>query len=392
MSQQLISRSPDLKRLQDQGYSLEVRAGYLLLAHVPYVTESREIELGVLISTLTLAGDVTAKPDGHVVLFAGSPPCDHEGRPLTKVINASRRWQLDNGFVADHRLSHKPTDGYGYPDYYEKMTTYANILSEHAQRIDPSVSAQVFKVVEDQNDDSVFKYMDTASSRAEIVAVTQKLTCGPVAIVGLGGTGSYILDLVAKTPVRELHLFDGDQYYQHNAFRAPGASSIEDLKVTQRKADYFAGIYSKMRHNIFVHDHVDESTAEELRNMDFAFVAVDRGRDRKFVIQKLVEFGIPFVDAGMSVYEVDGSLLGTLRVTASTCDERGHIASMIPYTDEEGEHEYATNIQIAELNALNAVMAVVKWKKLMKFYQDRQSRHSSFYVVDVDEMTSVNEA
>jgi tRNA A37 threonylcarbamoyladenosine dehydratase len=46
----------------------------------------------------------------------------------------------------------------------------------------------------------------------------------------MGGTGSYILDLVAKTAVMEIHLFDGDDFNQHNAFRAPGAASLEDLE------------------------------------------------------------------------------------------------------------------------------------------------------------------
>ena len=390
MSLQLISHSPDLKRLQDQGYSIEVRAGYLLLSHVPYVTECQEIKLGILISTLTLAGNVTTKPDGHVVFFMGDKPCDHEGRPLDKIINSSRRRLLGDGVVADHRFSHKPAEG--YQDYYEKMTTYANILSEHAQRIDPSVTAQTFVVVETHDEDAVFKYMDTASSRAEIVAVTQKLAVGAVAIVGLGGTGSYILDLVAKTPVREIHLFDGDQFYQHNAFRAPGAPSIEDLNAAQGKAAYFADIYSRMRHNIFVHDYVDEATADQLRNMDFAFIAVDSGRDRKFVIQRLIEFGIPFIDTGMSVYEAEGALLGTLRVTASTRDEREHLASVIPRSGDGGEDQYSTNIQIADLNALNAAMAVIKWKKLMNFYQDRLNRHSAFYTVDVNELTNDNKA
>ena len=388
MSQKLISHSPDLKRLQDQGYSLEVRSGYLLLSHVPYVTKTREIKLGTLISTLTLAGNITVKPDNHVVLFAGETPCDQEGRQLGKIINSSRRWELDNGLIADHRFSHKPKDG--YRDYYEKMTTYANILSEYAQKIAPSVSAQSFGVVEAQDEDSVFKYMDTASSRAEIVAITKKLASGAVAIVGLGGTGSYILDLVAKTPVKEIHLFEGDQFYQHNAFRAPGAPSIQDLNAKPLKAEYFADIYSKMRHNIFVHSYVDDGSAHELRNMDFVFIAVDRGSETNYVVQKLVEFGIPFVETGMSVYEVEGSLLGTLRVTSSTPDEREHIASMIPHADDDGEDEYSSNIQIADLNALNAVMAVIKWKKLMGFYQDRQNQHSSFYAVDVNEMADDN--
>ncbi|WP_318271316.1 ThiF family adenylyltransferase [Sphingobacterium cellulitidis] len=46
-----------------------------------------------------------------------------------------------------------------------------------------------------------------------------KLERQKIAIIGLGGTGAYILDMVAKTPVKEIHLFDGDSFDQHNAFR-----------------------------------------------------------------------------------------------------------------------------------------------------------------------------
>ena len=390
MSQQLISLSPDLKRLQDEGYSIQIKSGYLLLSHVPYVTENREVKRGALVSVLTLAGDIAAKPDNHVVMFTGEIPCDHEGRPLEKIINSSRRRHLADDLEISHRFSHKP-DG-GYRDFYLKMTTYANILCGHAQRIDPNASAQSFNIIEAKDEDSVFRYFDSASSRAEIVAITQKLACGPMAIIGLGGTGSYVLDLVAKTPVKEIHLFDGDNFYQHNAFRSPGAPSVEELKSAPRKAEYFAGIYSKMHRNIFVHGFVDETNSHELRGMEFAFVSVDSGLDRKFVVQKLVEFGIPFVDSGMSVDEADGSLLGTLRTTASTSDQRQHIDSVIPRSDDAGEGEYSTNIQIADLNALNAVMAVLKWKKLMGFYQDLRERHSSFYEVNLNKMTSFDQA
>ena len=389
MSQKPRSLSPDLKRLQDEGYSIEIKSGYLVLADVPYVTEDRQVRHGTLVSELTLAGDVAAKPDDHVVMFTGDTPCDHEGRRLEEIINSSRHRHLAEGLEVYFRFSHKPEGG--YPDYYQKMTTYANILSGHAQRIDPTAAAQTFRVIETQDEDSVFQYLDTASSRADIVAITQKLACGPVAIIGLGGTGSYILDLIAKTPAREIHLFDGDQFQQHNAFRAPGAPSIEELNAAPQKAEYFARIYSKMRRNIFDHGYVDETNCDELRNMEFAFLSVDSGRDRKFVVQKLVEFGIPFIDSGMSVYEADRSLLGTLRVTASTPDQREHIASAIPQTDEDDEDEYSENIQIADLNALNAVMAVLKWKKLKGFYQDLKGRHSSYYEVNLNKLTNTND-
>ena len=91
----------------------------------------------------------------------------------------------------------------GYEDYYEKVTTYVSIISGPAQALYPSVTPRTFVVVEAPEEETVFRYWDTATSRAGIGLMTEKLErVGAVAIVGLGGTGSYILDLIAKTPVR----------------------------------------------------------------------------------------------------------------------------------------------------------------------------------------------
>jgi tRNA A37 threonylcarbamoyladenosine dehydratase len=91
--------------------------------------------------------------------------------------------------------------------------------------------------------------------------------------VGLGGTGSYILDLVAKTPVAEIHLYDGDKFLQHNAFRSPGAVSREELEETPNKADHFAAVYGRMHPGVIAHPvYVDETNAETLRKADFVFL------------------------------------------------------------------------------------------------------------------------
>ena len=85
-------------------------------------------------------------------------------------------------------------------------------------------------------------------------------------IVGVGGTGSYVLDLTAKTPVKEIHLFDGDRFLQHNAFRSPGAPSADELRALPYKVDYFEKIYSKMRRGIVPHAyHLDASNVAQLR-------------------------------------------------------------------------------------------------------------------------------
>ena len=380
MQHSLIAHSADLQRLVADGYELEVRSGHLLVHHVPYVSEERKVEYGILVSELTLAGEATTKPSTHVAMFVGGMPCDTEGNRLEKIFHSAKRRDLGGGLVAEFNFSSKPPEGYA--DYHHKMTTYEAIISRPAQAIDPDATAQTFRVLEAVEEDSVFLYADTASSRAGIGAVTDKLKVGPVAIVGLGGTGSYILDLVTKTPVSEIHLFDGDLLGQHNAFRSPGAPSLEALKQVPSKAEYFRGIYSNMRRNIFAHPHVDEETVVLLRYMGFVFVSVDNGPARKLIVGKLEEWGIPFIDVGMGILEVEGSLLGQLRVSFSSEASRGVVRPPLSPSGAEVQNEYSRNIQIADLNALNAVLAVIKWKKSLGFYVDLESEHTSLYQVD----------
>ena len=49
---------------------------------------------------------------------------------------------------------------------------------------------------------------------------------------------------------------------------------------------------------------------------------------------------------------------------------------------------YATNIQVADLNALNAALAVVKWKKIRGFYYDHAQEHHCSYTTDFNEVTN----
>jgi hypothetical protein len=381
MSQLLISRSPDLKRLRDEGYDLEVKSNHLLVNGVPYVNARREVRHGTLVSELTLAGGVTTKPGTHVALFIGEHPCNRDGSEIAQIKHSTGNQDLGNGLVVNHAFSNKPRGG--YPDYYAKMTRYTEIISNPARAIDPSVTAMNFSPVPPGEEESVFNYFDTASSRAGITAVTAKLALGRVGIVGLGGTGSYVLDVVAKTPVREIHLFDGDRMLNHNAFRAPGAPSIEQLAEKQMKVFYYRDIYSRMRRGIIPHDcYIDASNVEQLRGMDFVFLCLDRGGEKRRIVERLREWGIPFVDVGMGVELHDGALGGVLRVTAATPAKGDHVSARIPFADDAGGDDYSRNIQIADLNALNAALAVIRWKKLFGFYRDLDREHHSTYTID----------
>lgn len=389
MSQQLINRSQDLKKLRDEGYDVEILSGHLLVKDVPYVNAHREVKRGILVSTLTLAGDVTTTPDSHVAYFVGDYPCRSDGTEIDQIRNASDRKVLAEGLVVNHTFSAKPHDP--YPDYYAKMTTYVSILEGQALAIEPAATARTFPVIEPakKDEDTVFNYMDTASSRAELDVITKKLAIQRVAIVGLGGTGAYILDLVAKTPVREIHLFEGDTFLQHNAFRSPGAPSIEELRAKPGKAAYLQGIYAKMRRGIVVHaEYVGPENVQLLREMQFVFLCIDRGTSKELIVERLEEFGIPFIDVGMGVYETDGMLGGVLRVTSSTPEQRNHFRSRVSFSDGDEHNEYARNIQTADLNALNAALAVIKWKKRFGFYMDLDGEHHCTYTVDGNTLTN----
>ena len=383
MLQQLINRSPDLKALMDDGYEIDIVSGHLVIHNVPYVNGQKRVKRGALVSTLDLAGDVTTTPSTHVAMFAGEHPCDREGRELNKIKHQSKQEPICDGLVIDHLFSSKPLGG--YKDYHHKMTTYVAIISSHATAIDPSATAQTRRIIESDDPDSVFNYIDTASSRAGITAVSNKLELDRIAIIGLGGTGSYILDLVAKTPVREIHTFDRDAFLQHNAFRSPGAPSVEELKLVPKKVHYHAGRYETMRKGIVPHDfHIDTSNVGVLEGMDFVFLCVDQGDVKRPIIEKLEELGIPFIDVGMGIELVDDQLQGIVRVTTSTAEKREHVRDKkrIGLSGGDADGAYSQNIQIAELNALNAALAVIKWKKLFGFYRDLDREHFCTYTLD----------
>jgi hypothetical protein len=262
------------------------------------------------------------------------------------------------------------------------MTTYAALFSGPAAQLQPDATARVFRTPEAE-ENSVFNYTETASDRAGIGALSERLAGERVALVGVGGTGSYVLDFVAKTPVREIRLIDGDEFLQHNAFRAPGAPALDELRAAPRKVDYFKSIYSRMHRGIVA--HAVALTAQNLHLLDgitFAFLCMDAGESKRLAVEKLEALGVPFVDVGMGLELVDGSLGGILRTTVSTPERRDHFRSHVSFAGDGPANIYSSNIQVADLNALNAVMAVIKWKKLRGFYRDLEREHHCSYTTD----------
>ena len=396
MSTRLLALSPDLARLREDGYEVGIRDGYVVVANVPYVTTEKQVGRGLMAIALTTSGERTGDPPDHTIWWSGSYPCRADGMPISAIDAGQAEQQLAPGLTVNARFSSKPMPAGRYTDYYEQFTSYIRIVSNHAQAIDPEATAATFAPVESSEDESVFRYLDTASSRAGIRMANAKLELDKLAIVGLGGTGSYVLDLVAKTPAGEIHLFDNDVLLNHNAFRAPGAVSLAELRERPTKTEHYAAIYDRLHRHVIAHPHrLGEDNAGELEDMSFVFLCMDSGPDKRALIEFMERVGIPFIDTGMGLDEHDTTIGGIVRVTTSTPAQRQHVwdNQRISFQDPDDDaNEYARNIQVADLNCLNACLAVIRWKKLFGFYRDLEGEHNTLYTVDGNHLLNEDRA
>ena len=385
MSHALIARNSDLRRLQKEGYTLRiVDGGYLLTENVPYVTAHGEVHEATLVMELTLSGDLTVPPTTHVAHWTGEFPHDASGNKLLVLLHENAKLgSLAGSISPTYQLSAKPSDG--YRDYHHKVTTYVEILSREARRIAPGATAQQWRVVSDQDDaDSVFLFADTASARQNTTDLARKLQHERIAIVGVGGTGSYVLDFVAKTWAREIHLFDDDPFLQHNAFRSPGPFSRDELEGGPKiKSQFHAARYSRMRKALTAHNTcIDETNVKHLGAFDTVFLCMDGHPIKAQIIETCMAQDTLLIDVGMGLYRVNDSLAGTIRTTLCCARRHEHAETCIDTAGDDAPGEYERNAQLAELNALNAALAVIRWKKARGFYNDLAREFNSEYIID----------
>ena len=258
-----------------------------------------------------------------------------------------------------------------YDDPYHCLLTYAKHICG------PGMSLTRAARPNDRPDfQAIFEH------RAGIQPMQNKVRGHSVAIFGLGGTGSYILDFMVKTSVARIHIFDDDIFEQHNIMRAPGApdgsqlANISALKVC--KVDYYNSKYGTIGKEIIPHryranaDHI--RTLMEQESIHFVFIAADQITDRTNPRQDelyttLEDLGIDYIDVGMSIVRKCDKIRASLSVFVSTRFNRGLWKNAIPNSQlvSEAENPYGSN-QICELNALNAALAVVEWRKIASQY------------------------
>jgi hypothetical protein len=364
---QLASRNPFVKDLDEQGFDVDFINGLLVIFGLPYLDSAGGLQHGDLVSKVDLAEDGFINPptQDHQVWFRGSQPHYRAGQPIA-IGFAQNLLPVAPNFEAPHSFSFKHRDQNGnlrpYTSFDEKIETYLERLMTPALDAYPNATPLrgLEKKVAAQN--SPLRFPDTSSANYGFNDYAGMLRGKKVAIVGLGGTGAYILDLIARTHLEQIALFDDDKVHMHTIFRMPG---FIPRPFGKKKVDVLAQHYGQWRLGIEpVAERIAEQNINRLSNFDFVFVSVDKGASRRLIVDWLSSRGIPFVDCGMGLNRVVGGLNGMVRITGvdRQAYERTINTAYLPTTHAKDD-EYRKQGQIAELNALNAALAVVRFKQ-----------------------------
>lgn len=382
MFHELVSHNADIRRLVERGYAIGFVDSHLVIRDIPYLDKERQLRKGSLVCVLKFVDSTRVAQEDHQVLFAGSHPHSLGGTPIPNLGGGPTTKELtDKSIVVERSFSNKPANGFA--DLFEKVESYVRIIAGPAMELHKA-SPLTFAVDEQVVKDSIFKVNDTLTSRAGIGDLARQLHDDRVVIIGLGGTGAYLLDMMVKTPVKEILGFDRDLFHVHNAFRSPGKTDIAEFDKS--KSLVYQTRYENFRHGLSLQEKfIDSSCASEVEGATFAFVCIDKGSSRAGVFDLLIESKIPFIDVGMGLNRKQGPLNGKLRTTYYSVENAVEMkAKGLAELGDAPDDEYRRSIQIAELNALNAAFAIIRFKQLRGYYLDSGAPNHMLF--DIEDM------
>ena len=367
MCSPLVAPDGSLDRLRAAGRRFAVRENYLIMA-VPYLNAAGELRRGFIADPVNFLTETEiGRPGNHQMYFIGEEPYDLSRTSLVSVLGGgANQTRIFDGYSSSFYFSHKlQTRGGQNRDYIsvaEKFEQHYRTIAAPAVYRFPDAEGAFLDVDFGADMITPFCFPDAFSAHAELNGLNSKLRPLTVGLIGLGATGAYVLDFVTKTPVKRILMFDDDRYFVKNAYRSPGTSTSTDFK--KFKVDLYAERYSTFRMDVVPHpERITRESRSLIEDCDFIFVCVDKAASREAIAEVLLELGKPFIDVGLSVNRLSGLLDGGLRATLVDEHTQAQVLAnaTLPF-GEDADDLYDKNAQIAELNALNAALAVIMFK------------------------------
>lgn len=269
---------------------------------------------------------------------------DRLGNPIGNVI------RTDDGSSCTISIMRDEAD---YRDAWEALKTYVNAIYGGFLASDNSNSHEVerpytFPILGEKSRDEV-QWLDLVRGEK-------------IVIIGLGGVGAWIADLLAKADIAEVHGWDADVIEGKNIIRMPGV--VNPCWIGESKAKWFEETYRQIHRRVCGHaENVTDQNAKEIcANTTFGFVAVDDEEGREIACNAMAEAEIPFIDVGISLDRQDGQVTASIRLTTAwPYDEAWRKA--IPRVGRAGQELYG-KLELPDVAAIAAGWAVQSWRKM----------------------------
>ena len=170
MFQRLVSHNDDIRRLVEKGYAVGFDSNCLVIRDIPYLDQYLQLQIGAFVAKLVFVDQNKVVQDDHQVYFAGSVPYNLDGKPIPNLAGGPTQLPLSphsQDVVVERSFSNNPRITHKFLDFFEKIESYVSIISGPAMaKFD--ASPFTYRIVEHEQEDSIFKLQDTLTSRAEI--------------------------------------------------------------------------------------------------------------------------------------------------------------------------------------------------------------------------------
>lgn len=190
-----------------------------------------------------------------------------------------------------------------------------------------------------------------------------RLRRSTVGIVGLGGAGSQVAEMLAHAGVGHLVMADGDAIEDVNLSRTHGTSPGQVGRAKVESAGAMVQRISPETGVTAVQENFPTTELlRELRAVDVLISCVDTAHARNEINRFALRYGIPLIDVGTTItpdpFRVDGHL--TLVMPGSQCLRcAGHVSEALLAEEQEAARQgrYGTSEKRPQVVSFNGVLA-----------------------------------
>lgn len=373
---------------EQQGFTIRVHSDVIIVEGVPCLLADGTVSTCTIEKSFDPATDIPTDRIGSAVHAVRIMPNDTQDG----CVYGADQSIIGNHIGGDGESWSIISIGKGTSDRPEADRSARDLIYRYVKQIVGAVYAAGHHVPNSLAIQHPFKFPNTYEGRSGVAPIQNRIRGQCIAIIGLGGTGAYVLDMIAKTPVGEIHLVDDDYVDWHNFMRAPGAPTqgeIDSLREFKRcgtdcfgKVDYYQSKYASLREGVHAHTvRLDDSPKCNAffreHCIDYAFVCIDQGENSEsprqdVVYSALSEAGIPFVDSGISISLDSDAVSGAITTSAYGAGSlEWEIGIPNAFLNDKGPGY--RNVQLPEVNALAASLAVMEWRRQTGQYVSKSS-------------------